>query len=80
MSRLSQSEFSIPSRILKYRNFGTHARAIDFSLVCGGGIPGNAFVNSGELRMVAGMGSPQDDSQPMQLKQCQDILVKDNRP
>jgi hypothetical protein len=55
-------------------------RAIEFSLVSGGSITGNTFENSGKPRALSGKASPQDDSQPVLLKQCKDILVKDNRP
>ncbi|MFN0075593.1 MAG: hypothetical protein ACKVY0_03870 [Prosthecobacter sp.] len=55
-------------------------RAIEFSLVSGGAISGNTFVNSGQPRILSGKGSTQDDQQAVQLKQCTDITVKDNRP
>ncbi len=55
-------------------------RAIEFSLVSGGSITGNTFKNSGKPRALSGKASPQEDSQPVQLKQCGDILVKDNSP
>lgn len=55
-------------------------RAIEFSLVSGGQISGNTFVNSGQPRILSGKASTQDDQQPVQLKQCTDIIVKDNRP
>jgi hypothetical protein len=55
-------------------------RAIEFSLVSGGSITGNTFENSGKPRSLSGKASPQEDSQPVQLKQCKDIVVKDNRP
>jgi Right handed beta helix region len=55
-------------------------RAIEFRLVSGGEISGNTFVNSGQLRVLAGQASLQDDPQPVLLKNCADILVKDNRP
>lgn len=55
-------------------------RAIEFSLVSGGEISGNTFVNSGQPRILSGKASTQDDQQPVQIKQCLDIIVKDNRP
>ena len=55
-------------------------RAIEFSLVSGGSITGNTFENSGKPRSLSGKASPQDDKQPVLLKQCADIIVKDNRP
>jgi hypothetical protein len=55
-------------------------RAIEFRLVSSGDISGNTFVNSGKPRVLAGKASPQDDPQPVQLKQCAEIIVKDNRP
>jgi hypothetical protein len=53
-------------------------RAIEFSLVNGGSIKGNTFENSGKSRSLSGKTSPQEDSQPVLLKQCRDIVVKDN--
>jgi Right handed beta helix region len=55
-------------------------RAIEFRLVTGGDISGNTFVNSGQPRALAGKGTPKEDSQPVLLKQCADIVVKDNKP
>ena len=55
-------------------------RAIEFSLVSGGSITGNTFENSCKPRALCGNASPQEDSQPVLLKQCKDIGVKDNRP
>jgi hypothetical protein len=55
-------------------------RAIEFRLVSGGDISGNTFVNSGQPRALTGQASPQDDTQPVLLKQCAEIIVKDNRP
>jgi hypothetical protein len=55
-------------------------RAIEFRLVSGGDISDNTFVNSGQPRALTGQASPQEDSQPVLLKQCADIIVQDNRP
>ncbi len=55
-------------------------RAIEFRLVSGGDISGNTFTNSGQPRDLAGKATPQDDAKPVLLKQCADIVVKDNRP
>lgn len=53
--------------------------AIDFRLVSGGAISGNTFVNSGQTRAFTGQATAQEDTQPVLLKQCTDIIVKDNR-
>lgn len=55
-------------------------RAIELSLVSGGIISGNTFENSGKPRVLTGKASPKDDPQPVLLKQCTNIIVKDNRP
>ena len=55
-------------------------RAIEFRLVSGGDISSNTFVNSGQPRAKAGKTSPQDDAKPVLLKQCADVVIKDNRP
>ena len=48
--------------------------------ISGGEISGNTFVNSGQPRALMGQAKAQDDAKPVQLKQCADIIVKDNRP
>ncbi len=62
------------------RFLDSRKRAIEFSLVSGGSITGNLFKNSGKPRALNGKASPKEDSLPMLPKQCQDIVVKDNRP
>ncbi|MFZ4764960.1 MAG: right-handed parallel beta-helix repeat-containing protein [Roseimicrobium sp.] len=61
----------------RFINSGRYA--IEFSLVSGGEISGNTFVNSGQPRALTGQAKAQDDAKPVQLKQCADIIVKDNR-
>jgi hypothetical protein len=64
----------------RFINSGQYA--IQFSLVSGGEISGNSFVDSGKPRILSGKASPQENSQPRsqpwKLNQCQDIKVKEN--
>ena len=62
----------------RFINSGRYS--IQFRLVSGGVISGNTFVNSGTPRILSSKASPQDDPHPLQLKQCMDIIVKNNRP
>ena len=50
------------------------------SPVNGGSITGKTFENSGKPRVLSSKVSPQDDSQPVLLKQYKDIVVRHNRP
>jgi len=55
-------------------------RAIEFNLVSGGDISGNTLIDSGRPRVLAGKASPEEVLEPVRLKECIGVTVRDNRP
>ncbi len=53
--------------------------AIDYALVTGGDISGNTFVDPGVPRLLAGRGGDDTARQPIQIRDCTGVVLRNNR-